>query len=161
VAPRPSDIPASAIDEFQIGQSFAGSFPIIDSSGGSRNHESPGTNTLHCEAFGFIRDHNFAANSRVDMISICSATSSVAGGRTIIRTSYRLPDANAPADSFWVAFGRHFLRIVGVGSFRPAFSAKATPCKVDSISVTGSKAFYRYSYFSNPLFATFGLGFSV
>jgi len=58
-----TDIPASAIDEFQIGQSSLDLSNDLTSSGAVNVTTKTGTNTLHGEAFGFIRDHSFAASS--------------------------------------------------------------------------------------------------
>src|SRR6202140_1106933 len=58
-----TDIPASAIDEFQIGQSSLDLSNDLTSSGAVNVTTKSGTNNLHGEAFGFIRDHSFAANA--------------------------------------------------------------------------------------------------
>ena len=57
-----ADIPASAIDEFQIGQSSLDLSNDLTSSGAVNVTTKSGTNSLHGEAFGFMRDHSFAAN---------------------------------------------------------------------------------------------------
>src|SRR5882724_1271966 len=58
-----ADIPASAIDEFQISQSSLDLSQDLTSSGAVNVTTRSGTNTLHGEAFGFFRDHSFAAAS--------------------------------------------------------------------------------------------------
>src|ERR1700688_2533026 len=58
-----ADIPASAIDEFQLGQSSLDLSQDLTSSGAINVTTRSGTNTLHGEAFGFIRDHSFSANA--------------------------------------------------------------------------------------------------
>ena len=47
------------------------------------------------------------------------------------------------------------------GGFSQPFSEGNVLGKVDYDLGNGAKAFYRYSYFKNSLFATFGLGYSV
>jgi hypothetical protein len=58
-----ADIPASAIDEFQISQSSLDLSQDLTSSGAVNVTTRSGTNTLHGEAFGFFRDHSMAASS--------------------------------------------------------------------------------------------------
>src|SRR3984893_13520329 len=58
-----ANIPASAIDEFQIGQSSLDLSQDLTSSGAVNVTTKSGTNALHGEAFGFIRDHSFSANA--------------------------------------------------------------------------------------------------
>ena len=58
-----ADIPASAIDEFQISQSSLDLSQDLTSSGAINVTTRSGTNALHGEAFGFFRDHSMAANA--------------------------------------------------------------------------------------------------
>src|SRR6202521_6212739 len=58
-----ANIPASAIDEFQLGQSSLDLSQDLTSSGAVNVTTKSGTNNLHGEAFGFIRDHSFSANA--------------------------------------------------------------------------------------------------
>ncbi len=53
-----ADIPASAIDEFQLSQSSLDLSQDLTSSGAVNVTTRSGTNTLHGEAFGFFRDHS-------------------------------------------------------------------------------------------------------
>src|ERR1700677_3223374 len=53
-----TDIPASAIQEFQISQSSLDMSSELTSSGAVNVTTKSGTNTLHGEAFGFFRDHS-------------------------------------------------------------------------------------------------------
>ena len=52
-----ADIPASAIDEFQLSQSSLDLSQDLTSSGAVNVTTRSGTNALHGEAFGFFRDH--------------------------------------------------------------------------------------------------------
>src|SRR5467141_2645878 len=58
-----ADIPASAIDEFQLSQSSLDLSQDLTSSGAVNVTTKSGTNTIHGEAFGFFRDHSMAAAS--------------------------------------------------------------------------------------------------
>ena len=58
-----SDIPASAIEEFQLSQSSLDLSQDLTSSGAVNVITRSGTNNYHGEGFYFIRDHNFAAAS--------------------------------------------------------------------------------------------------
>src|SRR6267142_3368113 len=57
------DIPASAIDEFQLSQSSLDLSNDLTSSGSVNVTTKSGTNALHGEGFYFVRDHTFAAAS--------------------------------------------------------------------------------------------------
>src|SRR5512135_1161821 len=57
-----ADIPASAIDEFQLSQSSLDLSNDLTSSGAVNVTTKSGTNTFHGEAFEFLRDHTFDAN---------------------------------------------------------------------------------------------------
>src|SRR5262249_15426021 len=56
-----ADVPASAIDEFQLSQSSLDLSQDLTSSGAVNVTTRSGTNAFHGEAFYFIRDHSFAA----------------------------------------------------------------------------------------------------
>src|ERR1700692_4216123 len=58
-----ADIPASAIDEFQLAQSSLDLSNDLTSSGAVNVTTKSGTNGYHGEAFGFIRDHSFGARA--------------------------------------------------------------------------------------------------
>src|SRR4029078_6806092 len=57
-----ADIPASAIDEFQLSQSSLDLSNDLTSSRGVNVTTKSGTNAFHGEAFEFLRDHTFNAN---------------------------------------------------------------------------------------------------
>src|ERR1700733_7435954 len=58
-----ANIPASSIDEFQLSQSSLDLSQDLTSSGAVNVTTKSGTNVLHGEAFGFIRDHSFEADA--------------------------------------------------------------------------------------------------
>ena len=159
-----ADIPASAIDEFQLSQSSLDLSNDLTSSGAVNVTTKSGTNTFHGEAFEFIRDHSFAANvpGGHDFPFQRNQFGGKFGGPIIKNKLFFFldgertkQDALAAVDltgSPFASFG---------GGFSQPFRENNLLGKVDYAFGNGAKAFYRYSYFSNSLLATFGLGFSV
>ena len=95
-----ANIPASAIDEFQLGQSSLDLSNDLTSSGAVNVTTKSGTNTLHGEAFGFIRDHSFAANAPGghDYLFQRDAVRRQTWAEPSSRTScFSSPTANAPS----------------------------------------------------------------
>jgi hypothetical protein len=159
-----ADIPASAIDEFQIGQSSLDLSNDLTSSGAVNVTTKSGTNTLHGEAFGFIRDHSFAANSPGghDFYLQRDQFGGSVGGPIIKNKLFFFADGERTKQDSFAAVslaGTPFASLSG--GFGQPFRESNLLGKVDYNFGNGAKAFYRYSYFSNSLFATFGLGFSV
>jgi len=159
-----ADIPASAIDEFQIGQSSLDLSNDLTSSGAVNVTTKTGTNTLHGEAFGFIRDHSLAASSPGgnDFAFQREQFGGSVGGAIIKNKLFFFADGErTKQDSFAsvILTGTPFAS-VGSGFTQP-FRESNLLGKVDYNFGNGAKAFYRYSYFANSLFATFGFGFSV
>jgi Carboxypeptidase regulatory-like domain len=159
-----ADIPASAIDEFQLSQSSLDLSQDLTSSGAVNVTTKSGTNTVHGEAFYFIRDHKFAANAPggTDNPFQRHQFGGRLGGPIIKNKAFFFLDgertkqdslagvilAGTPFDSF-------------SGGFTQPFRENNLIGKLDYNLGNSAKAFYRYSYFSNILAATFGLGFSV
>jgi hypothetical protein len=158
-----ADIPASAIDEFQVSQSSLDLSQDLTSSGAVNVTTRSGTNGLHGEAFGFLRDHSLDAAS--------------AGGQDLYfqRQQYgaRLGGPVIKNKLFFFGDGERTKQ----GSFAPVVLT-GTPYASDGAGFTSpfiednligkldynlgnGKLFYRFSYFKNSLEATFGLGFSV
>ena len=159
-----ADIPASAIDEFQIGQSSLDLSNDLTSSGAVNVTTKSGTNTLHGEAFGFIRDHSFAATSPGghDYYFQREQFGGSVGGAIIKNKLFFFADGERTKQDAFAAVslaGTPFAPLSG--GFGQPFRENNLLGKVDYNFGNGAKAFYRYSYFSNSLFATFGLGFSV
>jgi len=159
-----ADIPASAIDEFQMSQSSLDLSNDLTSSGAVNVITKSGTNTVHGEAFEFIRDHSFAA--RVPGGHDYPFQRNQFGGRVggpIIKNRLFFflygertkQDAFAAVDYTGTPFAPY------TGGFSQPFRENNLLGKADYNFSNGAKAFYRYSYFSNSLFATFGLGYSV
>jgi hypothetical protein len=159
-----SDIPASAIDEFQLSQSSLDLSQDLTSSGAVNVTTKSGTNALHGEAFGFFRDHSMAADAvgGHDYYSQRSQYGARLGGPVIKNKLFFFGDGErtkqnsfAPVDLTGTPFAPD-----GSGYSQP-FIEDNLIGKLDYNLSNGAKAFYRYSYFKNSLFATFGLGFSV
>jgi hypothetical protein len=159
-----ADIPASAIDEFQLSQSSLDLSQDLTSSGAVNVTTRSGTNTLHGEAFGFFRDHslNAASPGGQDLYSQRDQYGARLGGPIIKNKLFFFGDgertkqaslapvvlSGTPFESSGAGFSQPFIEDNLIG-------------KVDYNLSNGAKAFYRYSYFKNSLLATFGLGFSV
>src|SRR5215467_4872376 len=159
-----ADIPASAIDEFQLSQSSLDLSNDITSSGAVNVVTRSGTNALHGEGFYYIRDHSLAANSPngIDDYFQRHQYGGKFGGPIIKNKLFFFMDAErTKQDSFAgvVLSGTPFASN-GTG-FNSPFTEDNLIGKIDYNLGNGAKAFYRYSYFKNSLFATFGLGFSL
>ncbi|HYM77660.1 MAG TPA: carboxypeptidase regulatory-like domain-containing protein [Candidatus Dormibacteraeota bacterium] len=159
-----SDVPASAIDEFQISQSSLDLSQDVTSSGAVNVTTKSGTNTPHGEAFGFIRDHSFAANAPGghDYAFQREQFGGKFGGPIIKNKLFFFLDGERTKQDAFAAVdlsGTPFF--TSGGGFSQPFRENNLLGKADYTFGNGAKAFYRYSYFSNSLFATFGLGYSV
>jgi hypothetical protein len=159
-----ANIPASAIDEFQLGQSSLDLSQDLTSSGAVNVTTKSGTNTLHGEGFGFIRDHSFAANAPGghDYPDQRAQFGGSVGGPIIkSKLFFFLDGERTKQDSFAAVdlTGTPFAS--STGGFSQPFRESDLLGKIDYNFGNGAKAFYRYSYFANSLFATFNFGFQV
>jgi Carboxypeptidase regulatory-like domain/TonB dependent receptor len=159
-----ADIPASAIDEFQISQSSLDLSQDLTSSGAVNVTTKSGTNTLKGEAFGFFRDHSMAAASAggQDLYSQRDQYGARLGGPVIKNKLFFFGDGERTKQASLapvVLTGTPYASL-GAG-FSSPFIEDNLIGKLDYNLSNGAKAFYRYSYFKNSLLATFGLGFSV
>jgi Carboxypeptidase regulatory-like domain len=158
-----ANIPASAIDEFQLSQSSLDLSQDLTSSGAVNVTTKSGTNGFHGEGFYFVRDHSFAALSPGgnDNYFQRHQYGGRFGGPVIKNKLFFFLDAErTKQDSFaGVLLGGALGGFSG--GFTQPFREGNLLGKVDYDLGNGAKAFYRYSYFENSLFATFGLGFSV
>ena len=161
-----TDIPASAIQEFQLSQSSLDMSTELTSSGSVNVTTKSGTNSIHGEAFGIFRDstvgtaklpapQGFGApyqrgqyGGGVGGPIIKDKMFFYADGeRTIQHTAVPVP-ISAPFNSY-------------SGTFSDPFHEGNLLGRLDYNLPKTAKLFYRYSYFKNSLGATFGLGFSV
>jgi len=159
-----SDIPASAIEEFQLGQSSLDLSQDLTSSGAVNVTTKSGTNNLHGEAFGFIRDHSFAADAPGghDYPFQREQFGGNVGGAIIKNKLFFFADGERTKQDGFTAVslaGSPFASLSG--GFSQPFRESNLLGKIDYNFGNGAKAFYRYSYFANSLFATFGFGFQV
>jgi hypothetical protein len=159
-----SDIPASAIEEFQLGQSSLDLSNDLTSSGAVNVTTKSGTNILHGEAFGFIRDHSFAASAPGghDYPFQREQFGGNLGGAIIKNKLFFFVDGERTKQDAFAAVslaGSPFASLSG--GFSQPFRESNLLGKVDYNFGNGAKVFYRYSYFANSLFATFGFGFQV
>lgn len=158
-----ADIPASAIDEFQLSQSSLDLSNDLTSSGAVNVTTKSGTNTFHGEAFEFLRDHTFNANvpggtdnpfqrhqfgGRLGGPIVKNKAFFFLDGERTKQDSFAAVLVSAPLDNF-------------SGGFSQPFRESNLLGRLDYDLGRGAKAFYRYSYFSSLLAATFGLGYEV
>ncbi len=161
-----ADIPASAIDEFQISQSSLDLSQDLTSSGAVNVTTRSGTNTLHGEAFGFFRDHSMAAAcGRWTGLVLSARAIRGTSGRSRHKEQAVLLRRRRAHQAGVLRSGRSYryhLLIRARGRVLANRSLKTiSSVKLDYNLSNGAKAFYRYSYFKNSLLASFGLGFSV
>ena len=159
-----ANIPASAIDEFQLGQSSLDLSQDLTSSGAVNVTTKSGTNNLHGEAFGFIRDHSFSANAPGghDYPDQRAQFGGSVGGAIIKNKLFFFLDGERTKQDSFAAVdltGTPFAS--STGGFSQPFRESDLLGKIDYNFGNGGKAFYRYSYFANSLFATFNFGFQV
>jgi len=159
-----ADVPASAIDEFQLSQSSLDLSQDLTSSGAVNVTTRSGTNALHGEAFGFFRDHSMAAaaSGGQDLYSQRDQYGARLGGPVIKNKLFFFGDGERTKQASFapvILSGTPFVSD-GAGFGQP-FIEDNLIGKLDYNLGNGAKAFYRYSYFKNSLLATFGLGFSV
>src|SRR3954468_316353 len=159
-----SDIPASAIDEFQLSQSSLDLSQDLTSSGAVNVTTKSGTNALHGEAFGFLRDHSLDARSAggQDLYMQRQQYGARLGGPIIKNKLFFFGDGERTKQASFAPVILAGTPFASDGSgFNQPFIEDNLIGKVDYNLSNGAKAFYRYSYFKNSLEATFGLGFSV
>jgi Carboxypeptidase regulatory-like domain len=161
-----TDIPASAIQEFQISQSSLDMSSELTSSGAVNVTTKSGTNAIHGQAFGLIRDSSIGAAALPTPPGFSAPFQRsqyggdlggpvirdkmffyMDGERTIQHTQVPVP-ISAPFQAF-------------SGTFSDAFHEGNLLGKLDYQFANGAKLFYRMSYFKNSLGATFGYGYSV
>jgi len=159
-----SDIPASAIAEFQLSQSSLDLSQDLTSSGAVNVTTKSGTNTLHGEAFGLFRDAGVWGASSPGGANLPLQRSQFGGavGGPIIkdRFFFFLDGERTKQDSMApVLFTAPFDDLNG--GFNQAFRETDLLAKADYNLGHNAHVFYRYTYFANFLPADFGFGYSV
>lgn len=155
------DIPASAIQEFQLSQSKLDLSNDLTSSGAVNVTTQSGTNTYHGEGFGYFRDHSAIAAALPTPFGLSAPGFQrnqyggrlggpvikdklfffMDGERTLnnLQSPVALPDPFKPDSGF----------------FNAPFRESELLGKVDYQLTKSAKLFYRYDYFANLTDATF------
>jgi hypothetical protein len=159
-----TDIPASGIQEFQIGQASLDMSTELTSSGSVNVTTKSGSNGFHGEAFGQFRDSSVGAAALPGGASPPFQRSQYGadlGGPIIKNKLFFFGDGErtkqdtqtpVPISAPFQAYS---------GSFSDPFREDNLLGRLDYTLPKGVRLFYRYSYFKNLLGATFGLGYSV
>jgi hypothetical protein len=160
-----TDIPSSAIQEFQIEQSSLDMSTELTSSGAVNVTTKSGSNAFHGDAFGAFRDSVFAAALPTPPGFSAPFQRSQYGGdfggaiiknklfffmdgeRTIQHTTAPVP-ISAPFEQY-------------SGTWSDGFHEGNLLGRLDYQLTKSARAFFRFSDFQNILGATFGYGFSV
>jgi hypothetical protein len=160
-----TDVPSSAIQEFQISQSSLDMSTELTSSGAVNVTTKSGGNAYHGDAFGAFRDSKFAAALPTPVGFSAPFQRSQYGGdfggaiiknklfffidgeRTIQHTAVPVP-ISAPFSQY-------------SGTFSDAFHEGNALGRLDYQITKNVRAFFRFSDFQNLLGATFGYGYSV
>jgi hypothetical protein len=158
------DIPASAIQEFQLSQSSLDLSNDLTSSGAVNVTTKSGTNTYHGEAFGLFRDRSVGGASTPGGGKLPFQRSQYGGnfGGPIIKDKlfFFMDGERTKQDSLTpVLFPAPFN--VYNGGVGVPFRDNELLGKVDYNLGHNARAFYRYDYFKNSLPATFGFGYSL
>jgi hypothetical protein len=156
------DIPASAINQFQLSQSSLDLSNDLTSSGAINVTTKSGTNQYHGEAFGLFRDRSVGGAAPPGGGNVPFQRSQFGGnlGGAIIKDKlfFFADGERTKQDSVvTVQFPAPF-DILG-GSLGVPFRENELMGKLD-YAFHNARLFYRYNYFSNSLPGTFGLGFS-
>jgi len=159
-----SNIPASAIAEFQLSQSSLDLSQDLTSSGAVNVTTRSGTNSVHGEAFGLFRDASVGGASSPGGANLPTQRSQFGGrvGGPIIKDKFffLLDGERTKQDSLApVLFTAPFNALNG--GFSQAFRETNLLAKADYTLGNNAHAFYRYTYFANFLPASFGFGYSV
>ncbi len=159
-----TDIPASGIQEFQIGQASLDMSTELTSSGSVNVTTKSGTNAIHGEAFGQFRDSSVGAAALPGGASPPFQRSQYGadlGGAIIKNKLFFFGDGErtkqdtqtpVPISAPFQAYS---------GSFSDPFREDNLLGRLDYQLTQSTRVFYRYSYFKNLLGATFGYGYSV
>jgi len=161
-----TDIPSSAIQEFQVAQSSLDISTELTSSGTVNVTTKSGTNRLHGNAFGFFRDYNQAAalphpEGFPDPYTQRSQFGGNLGGPLWRDKLFLFGDGErtkqdeaspvqvtAPFSSYSGSYTSPFREGIGLG-------------RLDANLPHGMHGFYRYNLYHSATDATFGFGFQA
>src|ERR1700683_3591735 len=159
-----TDIPASGIQEFQIGQASLDMSTELTSSGSVNVTTKSGSNGIHGQAFRHFRDFRVGAADLPGGTNPYSQRSQYGadlGGPIIKNKAFFFLDgertvqntqASVPISAPFEAFS---------GNFSDPFREDNLLGRLDYQLTKSARAFYRFSYFKNLLGATFGFGYSL
>ncbi|HLV87507.1 MAG TPA: carboxypeptidase regulatory-like domain-containing protein [Candidatus Sulfotelmatobacter sp.] len=159
-----TDIPASGIQEFQIGQASLDMSTELTSSGAVNVTTKSGTNAFHGQAFGQFRDASVGAANLPGGVNLPYQRSQYGaslGGPVIKDKLFFFGDGERTKQDTAapVPVSAPFQQYSG--SFSDPFREDNLLGKVDYQLGKSARLFYRYSYFKNLLGASFGYGYSV
>src|ERR1700691_4414163 len=159
-----TDIPASGIQEFQIGQASLDMSTELTSSGSVNVTTKSGSNGVHGEAFGQFRDYRVGAADLpggTDPYSQRSQYGADLGGPIIKNKAFFFLDGERTTQNTQASVPISFPFQAYSGSFSDPFREDNLLGRLDYQLTKSARLFYRYSYFKNLLGATFGFGYSV
>jgi len=157
-----TDIPASAIQEFQLSQSSLDLSNELTSSGAVNVTTRSGTNSFHGEAFEFFRDSSIAAALPGPKAPFQRDQFGGRFGGPIIknRLFFFLDGERTKQDLFAPQpISDPFTQYSG--GFQDPFRDTTVLAKADYQLTHSAHFFYRYTYFQNSLLANAGYAFSV
>ena len=157
------DIPASAINQFQLSQSSLDLSNDLTSSGAVNVTTKSGTNQLHGEAFGLFRDRSVGGAAPPGGGNVPFQRSQFGGnlGGAIIKDKlFFFADGERTKQDSMVTVQFPSPFDVLNGSLGVPFRDNELMGKVDYALGHNARLFYRFNYFANSLPGTFGLGFS-
>src|SRR5579885_653095 len=158
------DIPASAIQEFQLAQSSLDMSTDLTSSGAVNVTTKTGSNAFHGQGFGLFRDRSVGGASSPGGGKLPFQRSQFGGnlGGPILKDKlFFFADAERiKQDSFApVLFTAPYTTYNG--GFSVPFRETEVLGRADYNVGNAGKLFYRFSYFANSLPSDFGLGYAV
>jgi hypothetical protein len=161
-----TDIPASAIQEFQISQSSLDMSTELTSSGSVNVTTKSGTNSIHGEAFGAYRDSTVGAAALPAPPGFAAPYQRAqygggVGGPIIKDKLFYYLDGERTIQHTQVPVPISYPFTSYSGTFADPFHEGNLLGRLDYTLPKNAKLFYRFSYFKNSLGATFGEGFSV
>ncbi|HXO34650.1 MAG TPA: carboxypeptidase regulatory-like domain-containing protein [Candidatus Acidoferrales bacterium] len=159
-----TDIPASGIQEFQIGQASLDMSTELTSSGSVNVTTKSGTNAIHGEAFGQFRDFRAGAAALpggVNPYYQRSQYGADVGGPIIKNKLFFFGDGERTTQNTQTPVPISAPFQAYSGNFSDPFREDNLLGRLDYQLTKSARAFYRFSYFKNLLGATFGFGYSV
>ena len=160
-----TDIPSSAIQEFQLSQSGLDLSTELTSSGAVNVTTRSGTNSFHGEAFGLFRDSSFAARLPTPPGFNSAFQRSQFGGNLggpILRDkAFFFLDAEHTQQNLFAPVPVSPPFEAFSGGFTSPFRETNVLGRADYQFAQSGRLFYRYSYYQSSLFATQGAGYQV